>query len=360
MQRLDEVKKQRVIESAVELGMAERVRSSGSWKKQLVAVAAAIVIGLPMFGFAFPSLAQHIPIIRGIFDLVGDSEYHVVEFTRLQDFAQEVAISGEALGMYVTIEEAVFDGQVLYFAYTIESDRELEEHFYFTIRDLGLRVAGVEVHGDRGWGASPGILERISEHTYVTVGSIYFPTFDEPIENAEVHFRLGHWHVVFPIESVGGEMTVLQAATVTYDGFEAAITNAMFSPLSATLHFSFEVAPGYYTYTGWDFFAYPEEAERREANVWFSIRDDLGNVYDRWESASEHDERRGSGWLRMGELHPDATELIVTANMAITHWQLNDWEFRWQNTIGVEEFEAGGGNVEMWDVILGEIVIPIP
>ena len=226
--------------------------------------------------------------------------------------------------------------------------------------DLGLKVNGVEVHGNRGWGASPGVLQQVSEYTYIAVGSVDFPDFQENVENAVVHFRIGNWHVNFPIERVDSDIITLDE-TVSNDDFEVTITYAMISPIGTTLHFSHKLDSNYHTYVDWDFFVYSDETERSEAEVAFRIRDDLGNVYEQWQMMSQHDGDSGSGWIRFQEaLHPDASELIITPYVLVTYWQLGDWVFSGENSIGAEEIIAGGGNVEHREVILEEIVISIP
>ena len=353
---LNDLEEQQAIDEIVNKGFVGR-KGAGGWKKQLVAVVAVVMIGIPIFGMAFPALAQQIPIIGRIFAMI-ESDYE--DFSRLEEFSHEVNITGEVNGMSITIEETVFDGQTVYFTYIVESDSALGDNFHFNISDLGLKVDGIEVHGNRGWGASPGVLQQVSDYTHIAVGSVSFPSFYEQIENAMVHFRMSGWNVSFPIEVVEGEIISLNE-TVSVDGFEATITNVTILPIGTTLHFSYEMAPGYYTYVDWDFFVYSDETERLEAEMRFRVRDDLGNVYEEWEMMGSHDGYQGDGWIRFKEvLHPNASALIVTPYMHITHWQLGSWEFRGESSIGAEEVIAGGGSVEHREVVLEEIVISLP
>jgi hypothetical protein len=313
------------------------------------------MIGFPVLGFAFPALAQYIPIIGGIFERI---EFDYEDLSRLQEFSNEVNITGEVNGMSITIEESVFDGQTVYFSYVVESDRALGGNFQFGINDLGLRVDGVEVH-DNGWSGFPGALQQVSENTYIAVGYVSFPDFHEHLENAEVHFRLGGWNVAFPIERMESEILLVDEL-IEADGFEVTITQAVFLPIGTTLHFSYEM-PSDYLRVDWDFLVYSTESERSEAEIAFRIRDDLGNEYTQWSMMSSHDDHNGSGWIQFEEaLHPEASGLIITPYMNVHHWQLGDWEFSGEGSIGAEEVIAGGGNVESSEVILGDIVIQIP
>ena len=365
MERLNDIEKQQMKGLMIERGFEGR-KKIVVWKKQFVTAAAVVMIGIPILGFTFPALAQHIPIIGGIFETI-ESDYE--DFSRLQDFSNEVgivgevngvSITGEMRGMSITIEESVFDGQTVYFSYMIESNITLRENFHLRISRLGLRVDGVEVHGYSGWSASPGTLQQVSEGVYIGVGSVSFPDFHENLENAEVHFRLGAWDVAFPVESIDREVVMLNES-VGNDGFQAKITQAVISPIGTTLHFSFELSPNYYAYAGWDFFVSSDETERSVAEMAFRIRDDLGNDYTQWGMMASYSDHSGNGTMQFSEaLHPEASELIVTPYVYIHHWQLGDWTFSGESSIGAEEIIAGGGSVESEEVILGDIVIPIP
>ena len=351
MQRLDDIKKKSVIDNAVEIGLAGK-KSSGGWKRHSVVAAAVILIGIPMFGFAFPAIAAHIPRIFELFYVDGDNRA-----ARLQDFAQEVRITGESNDMSIMIEEFVFDGQTVYFSYIVESENALRDGFSFLMRDVGLRVDGVEVYPDGGVSGSSGFLQRVYENTYIAVGSITFPGFHENLENAEVHFRLGSWHVAFPIERVESDILLVDE-TVGNEDFEVTVTQAMISPLGATVHFSYTISP-YYSGLDWDFFVYSDETEGSEANIAFRIRDDLG-TYVNWQGSFNCINDDCNGWIQLQEeLHPDASELIITPYVNVHHWQLGDWEYS-GGSIGAEDIIAGGGSVEHSEVILDEIVIRIP
>ena len=118
MQRLDDIKKKRVIDSAIEVGMAGR-KNSNVWQKRFVAAAAVVMIGIPVLGFTFPALAQHIPIIGGIF---GREDLHQQErFVEMADDVLEIGQTQEQDGFAVTLSEVFIDGGRMYVAYHIES-----------------------------------------------------------------------------------------------------------------------------------------------------------------------------------------------------------------------------------------------
>ena len=102
MDKLTTFEKQQMKGFIIEQGFEGR-KATGRLKKQIIAVAAAVLIGIPAFGFTFPAIAANIP---RIFDLFYTDE--VFQTDRLQEFAQEVNITGEVNRMSISIEEAVF------------------------------------------------------------------------------------------------------------------------------------------------------------------------------------------------------------------------------------------------------------
>jgi len=391
----DELEVREEIRTIIGKGLIKEQKSN--LRRNVLAVAAAAFVLLFMLGFVFPSYASQVPIIGGIFEIF-EAEHR--DYSPLQDVANEVSddvgiarlpeedtrtyiledgtiktvnetdgsvtissgvnpyIINEIDGMSLTIKEVVFDGQNVYFTYHIETDRALGDYYHFGLSEPELWVDGVDLMKYQGFGASPGELQRVSEYNYIAVGSFSFPTFNEDVEYADLHFRLGSWQVEFPIERIDSEVIQVNE-TVSNEGFEATVTEVSISTIGGLIYYDFSKPPGY-GILGWDFFTSSSTPDGTEANFEIKVSDNLGNEYD-WGMMGEIGERRGSGTINLHEpLHPDATELIITPFMYVHHWYLGDWRHDGIGSVGEEEVIAGGGSLETREVILGVIVVTLP
>jgi len=375
-------------------GLIQEKRSN--LRQNTLTAVATVLLSLLVLGFAFPGYASQVPFIGGIFGMFENPHR---DYSLLQEVANkvgnEVSIVGlpdaditvsiledgmieivnetdgtitimdriihnvvnETDGMSVTIKEVVFDGQVVYFAYHVETDRALEVDEHFRISSPELWVDGVDVIEDQGYGGSPGALQRISEHNYIAIGILWLPVLYEIVEYADLYFTLGNWRVGFPIEKINSEIILLNE-TVHNESFEATVTRVMTSPIGGLVYFSY-VQPPEYASLGWEFFVSSPVPDGVEANFGIMIRDNLGNELSGGISMSSSDEG-GSGFVELiTPLCLDATELIITPFMYVHHWYLGDWRHTLRTSVGADEVIAGGGSVETRKVILGEIVVPL-
>lgn len=351
-----ELEVKREIKSIVDKGLGEEKRGL---KKPFLMTAATLIVSLFLLGFAFPTYASQIPIIGGIFEMF-DSENHHRDYSSMQEFATETGLTGEINGLIVTIEETFFNGQTLYFTYRIESDRVLNEGYpSFQISEPEIWVDGVNIAEYSGFFSTPGLVQRISENNYVAVGSVGFMHLGENVESGEVRFMLDNWHVILPVERVAGNIVYINES-VGNEGFEATITQMVVSPVNVLIYFAY-IQPAEYDILGWDFFVRSPVPEGVEARFNMRVIDDLGNEYD-WQMSSGGIVDDGvGGWLEIIEpLHPEASELIVTPYFDIHHWYLGDWRHTGNGSVGSNEVIANGGSWDQREVILGEIIIPLP
>jgi len=343
------------IREIIDKGLMKEKKSN--LRRNVLAAAASVFVSLLVLGFVFPGYASQIPLIGRIFE-VFETNYR--DYSPLQEFAHDVSITGETHGMSITIEETVFDGQTVYFTYRVESDWALDDDFHFQISPAAaaLWVDGVDMNEHGGLSASPGVLQQVSEYHYIAVGSVSFPNFDEIVEHAEVSFTLGDWYVRFPVERTAGDIIQINE-TMRNENFEATITQVIISPIGVKVYYNY-TKPIEYAWLGWEFFTSSPVPEGAEANFVIEVSDDLGNEYA-WDSLSEGHDDGGSGWLNLIEpLYPEASELIITLSMWVDYWDLGDWRHTGSGGVGYEEVIAGGGSVERREVILGEIVVPLP
>jgi len=99
------------------------------------------------------------------------------------------------------------------------------------------------------------------------------------------------------------------------------------------------------------------------ADLTMKVHDDLGNEYTLGGGAGTMAPygRSGEGWIRIFEpIHEETNTLTVTLSMTIIHWDLGEWQFDGnEESVSKEAIRAGGGSVEISEVVLGTIVIDI-
>jgi len=149
MQRLDDMKKRRVIDNAIEIGMAER-RKTGVWKRYAMVAAAVIIIGIPAFGFSFPALAQHIPIIGELFAV---GEFATEGFEVTIDDSPEILINDLTVLPEVNINDLTISPTTTRFYYSIALPEfytyiEYEDFFEWNIEDdIGSAYQIIDIQG---------------------------------------------------------------------------------------------------------------------------------------------------------------------------------------------------------------------
>ena len=346
MQRLDDIKKKRVIDSAVEQGLAGR-QPLGRWKKQLMTAVAMIAIGFPIFGFTFPAVAQHLPIIGGIFER--EDLHGMGRFNSMGDLVGVVAISAESNGVTVTMEEAIFDGHSVYFTFRIDgivADGRLAPV------ESGFRmlVDGQEVEtdtelmvwvGDEDEFIGTGIIRSLEQLGDVSAAEVMIDFTDFYAHNSEWELYLaatGNWDFRFSVDVIEYERLMVDQSSFA-EGFEVTINEVMLSPATTRLYVSVVVPTGDGPTTAGDSHGWGRHV----------IRDNLGNTYDMLSgSFGEVRGRYFDGWYTLEPIHPDASYLILTPVGFINEWEpgvnedgsewLHDGEIVW-NRVSFERIE---------------------
>jgi len=293
----NELEVKQEISTIIGKGLVKEKKSN--LRRNILASAAAIFVSLLALGFTFPSYARQLPIIGevfgGLFEHFDDSDYWQV--SNLQRFAEGIGIVGEARGMIVTIDEAVFDGQLLHLTYTLESDEGLPSDFSIDISVEALRLDGERSFHFNSWGGTSSHLERISdtENLYMGITSIMLPSILENFNTAEISLTVtGHTETewfgfqtagevdfVFQLGVVSSE-TILVEETIDFENFKVRIMRISMSPLGVTVYF--------------------------QGDLEFEVFDDLGNEYAHTFGFSVD----GDGWRYFAEtIDPDAREIII-------------------------------------------------
>ncbi|MCL2559986.1 MAG: DUF4179 domain-containing protein [Turicibacter sp.] len=360
---LNEVDEKQAIDRIVALGLEGRKRAS-TWKQRLVIDVAAVVIGLLFFGLTFPALAQHIPLIGGLFER---ADLH--ESERMLGLAEDATVIGEMYvsdGVSVTLSELFFDGDEIYVAFLVESKHAVNNPSFGLVTNrldsVNLIVDGREIAVDEGIRWRDFVM--IDEYSFLMMLMIY-PMMTEEVffagglpETDDIELFLsfsylmteigyghhtvaaGPWHFQVPMEIVERDQLVIDQ-TISYDGFELiTLTDVTFSP--AGMRFNFVV-----------------DMDRIEQIGKFPrirVTDEWGNavVYSGWDletmdlslAAYPADQSQVSVFFITDRAHEEATQLIVTPVIVDWHFEAEaDWS-------GDDAPAAIKEIVEEWDSIM--------
>jgi len=382
---LNDFEEQIAINEIVEKGFAGR-KASRIWQWQLTAVVAAIIIGISAFGFTFPALAQHIPIIGGIFARI---ELHGED--RLSSLANYATLVGETQisdGISVTLSELFFDGDVVYLTYLVEGDRNIAnvgngiDHgdgqdalaindFLFFEGDLAPKLIIDDVINPLGELFSTRVeYYPIDDYSFffivtIAVSSFYDLTNANHVEislNLRELFRLsndgisieaqGPWDFRVSLEPSEYEMIVINQ-TIHQDGFDVTIHDLVISPARMRIDFSY-VAPFIIPFSSYalelndlvDSNNRVLELTDAEITSWVIV-DDLGNTMFQSHGGKTILSRYyAHGHAFFHVIHPDAKQITIMLTGYITSGDLiwNDDEegggvSRGESTINRIEFE---------------------
>ncbi|MBD8032961.1 MULTISPECIES: DUF4179 domain-containing protein [Solibacillus] len=91
-----------------------------------IAVAASLLLASSFtLSIAFPTYAAKLPIIGSVFELFNEDDRYV--FGEYSNYSTDIGISKESNGINITLTDAVYDGENVAIAYTIESEKDLGE-----------------------------------------------------------------------------------------------------------------------------------------------------------------------------------------------------------------------------------------
>ena len=321
---LNDIEEQAAINEIVELGFAGR-KGSKSWLKQWIVAIAVMIIGIPALGFAFPALAQHIPIIGGIFERIDLHEHD--RFVGLADYATVIGQTQVADGVSVTLSEAFFDGQQVYISYLIESDKALNDLSIFEEVNVGLIIDGTWMPANY-W---PNYY-AIDNYSFLFVLIIEPGSMNDLIGASEIEFTSnllriigldegnnsyilaeGSWNFRVPLVSVGHDRVVVNQ-TINQDGFTIQINNLTFSPAGVRLRFSCTLPHPIFSH-GIPF--YEQAIDEVVAGIDWIIIDDLGNQLKLLEMTTSHANDSYSATGRSTFMPPHSGARLITITPVI-------------------------------------------
>lgn len=305
------------------------------WKK--MAAAASITIGLSsaaLFGLSFTSFAQEIPIIGQVFKWFNDDGL----YENYSEHANALSMTQEDNGISITVNEAVFDGKMLYITYDIVSETDLGETPYFK------GMPAILNHDGGHMATASHDIKKVDDTHYVgiTKAQIYPEnrveqgSFDfhiegillEPGDNVEL--VPGNWKFQFDLQATNNVEQLVGLASADND-VTVTVDKVVYTPMSTVLFYEELVTRE--LNTKWDFIS-----------VRVAVKDDLGNTY-----TTEHNGGMSNTDLRLyhsntfGKLDPKATKLIVTPSVELAQRDGTDENGSYYRNEGstapMEEFE---------------------
>jgi len=208
MEKLTDFEKKQMKDYIITQGLSNEKQNS-NWKRILVAAVAIVVIGVPIFGFSFPVLAGHIPIIGGLFAQMDRARWGA-NMSTIADYSTIVGQTHVSDGLTFTLVEQFFNGREIYLSYLVESefalDQSVEWFSYDLTRDVTVTIDG-ELLPVVGSGGGMPYIFWIDEYRfffmlYIPVVQGESPRMFEIVKNAEMievttnfsDFGIGEWN----------------------------------------------------------------------------------------------------------------------------------------------------------------------
>lgn len=288
------------IKDAIKEGYRQKstTKRKNGWKKQVVAVAAAVIIGTTAFGMAFPTQAKEIPIIGNVFEYL--SKYTYGNYAEYKDFSKSLDMVREDKGIKITLNDAIYDGTTVMVTYTLESDKDLGDDI--DVRDY------LDIKGYVGGMSGSSGVYRVNENTYIGFMRM---TLDEIRDELNVRLKFdnitnhkdldikGKWAFKFNIKKTDTDILMTNKG-VEKDGVTVNIDKIIFTPMSTIIHYSQQVTEdemkGYFS-------AYTMLVE---------VKDDLGNVYSGEGNGGSGTDSLMKFSSTYEKIDKNATKLIIT------------------------------------------------
>lgn len=225
------------------------------------AIAALLTVGFSAvaLGFVFPTTAGQVPLLGNLFTLFGDNR-----FNGYHENAKALNLTSESNGTAITLNEAVYDGDLLTVAFKLKTAEELSEW----IHTEPIMIDGKQIQHTTFF------LEKIDEKEYA--GILFALPYEEMkkdtiqvewdvkelLDHVNEKSLQGDWHFQFTLDRVQAEKMKLKHK-LSHDFLQV---NALrLEKTAVSFKFIYDV-----TF---------KEAAIQQAIVRFNVTDDIGNSY---------------------------------------------------------------------------------
>ena len=239
--------------------------------RNTIVAAALLSLSLITFSIAYPAIAAQLPIIGSLFSQFQGQSQVVNDYA---PYTSEIGMTKESNGVRVTVTDAVYDGETVSIAYTMDSDTDLGWHpelnGLFTVKE----------QGEDAYTPGRYMTERIEGYKYAGVFLAYLMTGDKPETiNVEWHGNAirntknkhilaeGDWSFEFQLQAIEHETVDLVGMEIVDQGFQVKVDKVTTTPVSNVIYLSHDT----------------EQAIRDAWNyvgLNFTVSDNLGNEYE--------------------------------------------------------------------------------
>lgn len=242
---------------------------------------ASIVTLSLTLSIAHPAFAEKLPIIGNIFDLFNDNGREYI-FDNYDNHSTDLDITKESSGVSITLTEAVYDGENITIAYTIESE--------FDLGDEPLIDAQFSVENNYFpyfMGGSQ-VSEKINDKEYAGLYMIHLMEGEWPdtvqvnwdgegigsidLETGEMKKSIeGNWPFELTLDAIESQTQEFENLVSKGEGMEVKLKQITSTPVSTSFYFREKVDRNL---KGW-------EEEKWEGVIFdYEVSDNLGNKYN--------------------------------------------------------------------------------
>ncbi|MEQ2528865.1 DUF4179 domain-containing protein [Bacillaceae bacterium CLA-AA-H227] len=227
--------------------------------------------------FSFPAFAQKIPIIGNIFELFEENENEYI-FEDYNRYATELGITKESNGVSMTFTEAVYDGENITVAFTINSEHDLGEkpfiEWEIADTDSSLIVGGRQITRRMGKNEYAGLLIfDLQRGTHSDTIQLkweanrigYFDVEKDPLNM--LNPIVGSWSFNLTLDNIGSQKQEFMGLVSKGEGMETSLKEITTTPISTSLYFT-EMVDDKYKEENWE-----------TVLMDYEVSDNLGNKY---------------------------------------------------------------------------------
>lgn len=290
------------VKSALKKSLIANKKKKG-WKMKTLAAAMVLGLSVTTIGVAFPAYAGNLPIIGDVFKFLDIGKTGV--YDNYKEYATEMNMVQESNGIKMTISDAVFDGNTVSVAYSIESEKDLDEDF------IMLRASMPDIKGASSMTGSFD-FSKVDNGHYVGVSQ--FTPLDSPINSKKAvdikwkinsfllqdseKFVEGDWEFVFSLNATDNQIQLVNQSTKG-SGANVTVEKLTFTPMSFIVHYNH----GIFEQTN---------LKANDLDLELEIKDDLGKIYSGEGNGGTGDDYTMNWSNTFEKLDSKATKLIVT------------------------------------------------